>query len=227
MAARKPPASVPRRAGMKNALPATSKTKLLALVRALDWKAVSLAVSRHPDLLDYRGKRGENYLHVCCSIDIAKHRQTAANSIKTADALIDAGLAVDREAFREGAWKATPLWYAIGRGHNLELAKRLLERGSTPEHCLWAAAYHDDPKAIRMLVQAGATVDATHDGETPLLFAVKWSRFAAAAALLECGADPNVRDDSGNTPMRIMMKKRSDASHVRMFLEHGARPEES
>ena len=41
-------------------------------------------------------------------------KQKPADSVKTAKAMLDAGLDPNREAFREGTWKATPLWYAVG-----------------------------------------------------------------------------------------------------------------
>ena len=201
-----------------------SNTKMLALIKALDWKAVKSALKENPELLRYRGKKGENFLHLCCAIDIAKHRMRSGDSLKTAGSLLDAGLDLDGEAFREGAWKATPLWYAVGRGKNPKLAAYLLKRGANPEHCMWAAAFNDDPAMIRLLWKAGATVDPIGD-ETPLLFAVKWSRFAAAKTLLECGANPNFQDSNGKTAMHYMLKKRSDPAYVRMFLEHGARLE--
>ncbi len=125
---------------------------MLALVKALDWKGVDSALRQEAELLDYRGKRGENYLHICCGIDISKHRLRARDSIRSVDVLIRAGLDINREAFREGQWKATPLWYVIARGKNLELAKHLLKRGASPEYCLWAAAYNDSSAAIRVLV---------------------------------------------------------------------------
>ncbi|MBV8368749.1 MAG: ankyrin repeat domain-containing protein [Candidatus Eremiobacteraeota bacterium] len=200
-----------------------TKTALLAFVRSLDWTAVKAALAGRPELLKYCGKRGENLLHVCCGIDIAKRGLRPADSIKTAQVLLDAGLDIDREAFREGTWKATPLWYAVGRGKNLLLAKYLLKRGANPEYCMWAAAFNDSPAAIRLLVAAAAEIDPAR-GDTPLMFAVKWSRFAAAKALLECGANANVQDRSGKTALHYMVKKRSDAKHIRMFLEHGANP---
>ena len=203
---------------------APSKANLLASVKAHDYSAVGAALASYPELLTYRAKKGENLLHVCCGVYIGGDSVRGKASVRTAEVLIDAGMSIDEEAFREGEWKATPLWYAIGRGKNLTLAQYLIEHGATPEHCLWAAAYNDDPDAIKLLCNAGARIDPVHE-ETPLMFAVKWGRFAAAQALLQCGANPNYRDATGKTALHYMLKKRSHPQHFRMFLEHGARPD--
>jgi len=199
-----------------------SSTRLLAMIKSLDWRGVKAALKESPELLGYRGDKGQNLLHVCCGIDIDARGLSAADSIKTAGVLLDAPLDINQEAFTEGEWKATPLWYAVGRAKNLELARYLLKRGADPEHCLWAAAFNDSPAAVRLLVGAGALVDPP-GGDTPFLSAVKWSHFAAARALLEAGADVNAQDRLGKTALHYMLKKRSHPDHVRMVLEHGAR----
>jgi uncharacterized protein len=199
-----------------------SKSRLLTLIKDLDWRSVKAALQGNPDLLEYRGDRGQNLLHVCCGLDIEKRGLRAADSIKMAGVLLDASIDINREAFTEGEWKATPLWYAISRGKNLELAKYLLKHGANPEHCLWAAAFNESPAAIRLLVRAGADVDA-YGEETPFLFAVKWSHFESARALLEAGANVNAQDGRGKTALHYMLKKRSHPRHVQMLLEHGAR----
>lgn len=192
------------------------------MVKAHDYAALRTALEADPDVLNYRGKKGENLLHLCCGVSVNGNTARRKASVKTAGALIDAGIRVDEEAFREGDWKATPLWYAIGRGKNLTLAAYLIERGATPEHCMWAAAYNDDPAAVKLLSKAGAEIDPVQP-DTPLLFAVKWSRFAAAEALLECGANPNFQDASGKTALHYMVKKRSNPKYLRAFLKYGAR----
>jgi ankyrin repeat protein len=73
-----------------------------------------------------------------------------------------------------------------------------------------------------MLVRAGAIVDA-RGSETPFLFAVKWSRFESAKALLDVGANVNFQDRRGKTALHYLLKKRSEPKHVRMLLEYGAR----
>ena len=182
-----------------------SKARILALVKAHDHAAVRAALNTAPEVLNYRGRKGENLLHVCCGVHIGANATRRRASVKTAEVLIDAGIDINEEAFREGEWKATPLWYAVGRGKNMKLADYLIARGATPEYCMWAAAYNDDPAAIALLCEAGANVDP-RDPETPLMFAVKWSRFAAARALLERGANPNVQDAKGKTPLHYVLK---------------------
>ncbi|MBV8582226.1 MAG: ankyrin repeat domain-containing protein [Candidatus Eremiobacteraeota bacterium] len=199
-----------------------SKTRMHDLIAALDWKAVRAALADYPDALKYRGRKGENLLHLCCGRDLAKYGLRSADSIKTAAVLLDAGIDVNEAAFREEEWKATPLWYAIAHGKNLQLAKYLLERGSSPNYCTFAAAYNDDAPAVRLLCKAGAEDFDLPGPDTPLLFAVKWSRFTGAKALLECGANANVQDANGKTPLHYMLKKRSDPKYLRMFLKHGA-----
>jgi len=199
-----------------------SKTRLLALLKDLDWRAVKAALEEQPDLRNYRGDKGENLLHLCCGIEIEKRGLSGADSVKMAGVLLDASFDINREAFTEGDWKATPLWYSIGRGKNLELAKYLLKRGADPEHCLWAAAFNNSPAAVKLLVRAKAVLDPP-GGDTPFIFAVKWSRFESAKALLDAGANVNFQDRFGKTALHYALKKRSAPEYVQMLLEHGAR----
>lgn len=198
-----------------------SKTKLLELIKALRWKEIAQALRESPELLAFRDDRGRNWLHICCGVKV-KDAQ-ASPSIKTAEVLLESGLSLDGEAFSEGDWKATPLWYAISRGENLTLAKYLLKRGCSPDHCLWAAAFRSDLDAIRLLVSSGAEVNAIAENETPFLAAIKWSHFEAAEELLKLGADPNYRDPHSMTALHYMLKKSSDKKHFAMLMRHGVR----
>lgn len=192
-------------------------------VRRFRWKDVESALAENPKLKGVTDERGRSWLHVCCSVNPKRRRQRPADGVKTVDVLLRAGLDLNREAFREGSWKATPLWYAIARGENLTLAKHLLERGSDPNHCLWAAAFRDDVAAIELLVGAGADVDPVTENETPFLGAVKTSHFRAAKALLDLGANVDYRDPHGMTALHYMLKKSSDERHFRMIVGYGPR----
>jgi ankyrin repeat protein len=200
-----------------------SKTRMLDLVKNFRWKDIEAGLAENPDLLKFRDERGRNWLHLCCGVNPKQRKLKPADSVKTARVLLDAGLDVNREAFREGKWRATPLWYAIARGENIALAKVLLEHGSTPDHCLWAAAFRDDVAAIKLLVAAGTDIDAVAEGHTPFLGAVQWSRFKAADALLKLGANVNFQDKLGLTALHYMLKKNSDERHFRTLIKHGAR----
>jgi ankyrin repeat protein len=200
-----------------------SKTRLIERVKALDASAVDAALTESPELLAHREPRGWTWLHLACRREVEDDAVRAAASIETAKVLLRHGLDLNEAAFTEGSWRATPLWCAIGRGRNLPLARFLLEQGSDPEHCLWAAAYARDVAAIELLVSFGASLDPYAEGETPFLFAVSWSHFEAAECLLRRGADPNARDEKGRTALHMMIKKGSDPAHLRMVIGYGAR----
>lgn len=199
----------------------TSRTQVLALIKDLLWKDVGGALADQPNLLAYRDDRGRNFLHLCCGVNVKQRRLPLDRSVRTAEVLLNAGIDVNQEAFREGNWKATPLWYGIARGENLPLAKYLLRRGSDPNHCLWAAAHKDDVAAIKLLVDHGAQIDPVVEDETPFLSAVKMSHFVAAQALLEHGANVNFQDSHGMSALhRTAMPTRREAraSWARIFL---------
>jgi len=202
---------------------AVSKTALLPLVKGLRAADVRAAVAANPALLEGRDKRGRNWLHIACGVNVAQRKLASRDSVRTADVLLDAGLALESVAFREeDGFEATPLWYSVAWGRNLVLARHLVALGANPRHCLWAAAFNDDPAMVRLLVRHGAPIDGTAEDATPLLFALQWSRFASAAELLRLGASPDYRNRKGVTPMHCLLKKGADPKHVRMLIEHGA-----
>lgn len=201
-----------------------SKTKLSELVKTFRWKDVDAALAEKPDLLAVRDDRGRNWLHLCCGVNPKRARLKAEDSVKTAEVLLRRGIDINQEAFTEGEWKATPLWFAIARGENLVLADFLLRRGSIPNYCLWAAGFVENIEAIRLLVRHGANVnDHSVVEESPFMGAIKWSHFKAAEELLKLGADVNYVDPVGMTALHYMLKKGSDKKYFAMMIAHGAR----
>lgn len=196
-----------------------SKTSLLEAVRAHRWREAASALAARPELIGVRDARGRNWLHLACMA-----RGDGEASVRTADVLLGLGLGLDEPAFTKGEWRATPLWHAISRGRNLELAAHLLRRGADPGYCLFAAVWNEDCAAIRLLLDHGADIEeGAERGDTPLLGAVAWSKFGPAAALLKAGADPNVRNATGATALHMMIKKGSAPEHFQLFARHGAR----
>lgn len=199
----------------------SSKTEMLRLVRHLQWDRIVRAIREDPAILGFRDADGRSWLHRCCGIHIASRGLGAADSIRTADVLLDAGLDVNEAAAEEGTWRATPLWFAIARGDNVPLARHLLRRGSEPDHCLWAAVNQNNPSAIRLLLDAGA-VDPTNADASLLLAAVDWNKLEATKELLRSGADPNYVGPHGVTPLLLALKRRRDVSFASALVEHGA-----
>jgi len=193
------------------------------LVRAHRADAVAAGLDESPKLLPVRDERGRNWLHLCCAQTIEGDPTRVEASVRTANVLLARGLGVNDAAFTEGAWRATPLWFAISRGRNLKLAEHLLKLGATPAYSMHAAAFNDDLQAMRLLANHGHAIDEYADGETPFLFMIKWSRFSAAEALLDLGADVNAKDERGQTALHLLLKKGSDKAHFDMLLRRNAR----
>lgn len=201
-----------------------SKTHLAKLVRAFDAKGVARLLDASPDLIGVRDDRGRGWLHLCCSVDAKAKRLRPGAQVATARVLIAAGLGLDDAAFTEGnGWQATPLWFAVARGRNLKLAVCLLDEGGSPEYCMHAAAHRSDLKAIRLLLDHGASVDPATHPDTPLLDSLRGGRFDVARLLLEAGADVDHQNLGGMTPLHIMLKGRAEAKHVRMVVGYGPR----
>ena len=200
-----------------------SKTRMLERVKNFQWKEIESGLADSPELMGFRDERGRNWLHLCCSVDPSKRTRGGPHSIRTADVLLEAGFDLNEEAFREGDWKATPVWYTVARGQNLALLEHLLGLGADANHSLWAAAFREDLGAIELLVDAGAEIDALVEDETPFLSAAKTSHFRAAKLLLDLGADIDFMDPSGMTALHYMLKKNSDEKHFKMLLGYGPR----
>lgn len=72
------------------------------------------------------------------------------------------------------------------------------ENGQTPLH--WMAIL-GDAVGIRLLVGAGASVNAVDDsGNAPLHEAVTWRQSSAASALMELGAETRLKNARGQSP---------------------------
>lgn len=95
----------------------------------------------------------------------------------------------------------TPLMMAALRG-NLDWMRRLLQRGVPPHRSGWSplhyAATGPEPKAVEMLLDAGAPIDApSPNGTTPLMMAARYGAEASVALLLRRGADRRLRNQRG------------------------------
>jgi hypothetical protein len=150
-----------------------------------------------------------------------------------------------------GHFPGTPVWYAYTRGRNEKLYNWLLKNGGSPDHCLFAITWYDDVKAANLFKKHGALTSSPPyeagvdvGGEAAvladgavlsedkqklisecLLAAISWKKFLMADWLLKNGANPNVTDQRGNTPLLYMVKKKYPREVIKMLLKHGADPD--
>ena len=141
----------------------------------------------------------------------AAKRSDEAGDEGVAQLLIDAGANVN---VYDGSG-LTALHMAVGSNRHL-LAESLLDAGAnidaraesggaTALHMAAAAGCLD---CVGLLLRRGATVDPlAHGMETPLLAAVEKGKEYAAVALLEHGADANVKNEDGDTVATIAERK--------------------
>ena len=125
----------------------------------------------------------------------------------------------------------TPLSWAAARGDSKSV-EALLRHGASPttpdrigQAPLRQAMKAHDSSCARLLLAYGALVDQQDDWkQTPLLSAMYYpDSVALATPLLEAGAQVNVRDSRGHSPlMEAVFGNKSDA--VRLLLNHGADP---
>ena len=124
-----------------------------------------------------------------------------------------------------------PLVYVCrgDKGEHPEDALRLLElgadidvrnhKGQTALHCAAKAGFL---KVIHLLIEKGATIDAPDNkGETALFEAIRSTikngekQRAALEALLVKGADPNLKNRKGQTPLQVAQQmRRADAGKI-------------
>lgn len=173
-------------------------------------------------------RHGRTALHLCAGATAAAARRPVSASVATARALLRAGASIDAvQVIPDGgeAFPARPLWHAVARGRNRSLARFLLDAGANPDWCFWAVVWNDDVVTARLLHAHQANLNLTFHGETPLLYATRVHRPRMIRWLLVHGADPNIGDEKGQTPLGVAIQRRHAVAEVEMLLRHGADPD--
>jgi ankyrin repeat protein len=129
--------------------------------------------------------------------------------------LIDAGARVNAV---EKVQDQTPLMWAAAAARNApEMVKVLIAKGANVNA---RAKFNDWPGQITSEPRAQYH---TYGGLTPLLYAARGGCYACVEALVSAGADVNLPNNEGMTPMMIALDN-SQNGVAKFFLDHGANP---
>jgi ankyrin repeat protein len=145
-------------------------------------------------------------------------------SVEEVRMLLDRGLDVNGA---EPNRMQNSLMWAASEGHS-EVVDLLIQRGANVNAAskggftpLVFATLKDNAPSVRRLLQAGADPNSAL-GPTKILTAATANRcYQAAVALLVGGADPNVADNTGNTPLHLAAQAGS-LELVKTLLAKGA-----
>jgi ankyrin repeat protein len=130
-------------------------------------------------------------------------------STLTDDGVTDGNSAMSFAAMHEDIWYLTQV---LKHGGNPNLVNTV--NGLTPifEDIMRSTRSSSRLMHVRMLIAAGANLNFQdeEDGDTPVMRAAKLNRYDMAYALLEAGADPKIKNQSGYTMLRPIQRNNTD-----------------
>lgn len=220
-----------------------SKTALVESVKQFDVAGVAANLKKDPSLAKWRSPQGFNLLQFCCSRCTIDDTVAAASQLRLARWLIGHGFdphvlhatapGDDGEA---DAAQLPLVFFSVARAQNNALTRYLLKLGVAPS-ALFAAAWWGNGAIVGDLVKHGEDINR-HVGATALHMAVAVLdrgvdgrperarlRLDCLKAFLKHGADPNVPDAHGDTPLHLALEKGYDVAVVKLLLKHGADPD--
>lgn len=204
-----------------------NKKDFFAAAAAWDLPALKAALAERPDLARATDRQGRGAVHLVARSKPEALSRPPEDAIAALEVLREAGADISAvQEIPDGGeiFPANALWYAVGHGRNPALAAYLLERGLTPDHCLWSVVWNADEALCALLLAHGPPLDLAFDGETPLFYAVRLRRFAVMEQLLAAAADPNRADAQGRRPLHLAAARRYPLAVVEALLAAGADP---
>lgn len=207
---------------MRKSLPSAESASLEVLFRAIladDRTAARVLLKKHPALASETASDDHFYESIAHYIyvgDTALHLAAAAYRTEIAEILLIAGASLTAINRR----KAQPLHYASD-GY-------LASKNWSPTKQV---------KTIKLLLASGAPANAQDaNGATPLHRAVRTRCAAAVGRLVECSADPKLKNNSGSTSFHLAVQntgrggsgtseaKIAQLEIVQVFLKQGVSP---
>jgi len=155
----------------------------------------------------------------------------AEKYVKTSELLIQHGADVNarggiRVSSGPGKWKHTPLHLAAREG-NLEIVKLLIEHGAKIEAKdfnnatpLFMAVTHKRKEVVKYLLEKGANINVrgrlySDHREYPIHRAIESRQDDMAELLVAYGADLNVKNQKGQTPLQLAIDLENERKNGR------------
>lgn len=198
-------------------------TPLAVAIRSSSMSLIQLLTEHGADW-HFRTAAGSNALHLACDVGVAKLALQAGVSLEDVKTIPPNS----RARLLWHTPRITPLMRACERGL-VDLAMFLLEQGALTDvlnkggfNMLYAVACRGKVDLVKLLHARGLDVNAKNwnNGRTPLHHpvAVMTGDIVMAKTLLLLGADVEVRDSIGCTPIHLAHSEES----IRLLVEHGA-----
>lgn len=142
-------------------------------------------------------------------------------------AAVEKAFRQDPDSLNELDKSGNPPLYTAAMYRNTDAIDFLIRNGAEVDLC--ASAYLDRPDVTKRLLDVNRSLvdQRTATGRTALHFAATKGAFDVARTLIEHGADVNVVDAKGNTPLLEAShggpwKERASEPVIALLLEHGA-----
>ena len=209
----------------RNSAARVSVSRFFSAARQWDVETVLAALSAHPEFATVTDRQGRTALHLTATADARRARRPVSASVAVARALLANGADINAVHPIRDASEVFPgraLWHAVARGGNRALARFLLRQGANPDFCYWAVVWSDDVATAKLLVERKADVNLRFHGETPLLYATRLRRTRMMRWLLDHGADVNLADSDGRSPLFHAIQHRHSLPELRLLLNAGA-----
>lgn len=126
------------------------------------------------------------------------------------------------KSFSEAEWQAYQKKTVI-------IARLLIEKGidvnllSDGLPPLYFPIYHGHDELAELMIERGAEISSFSADGLPLIYLINNNQIWESR-LLKQGADINIQNNDGNTPLHLAILRRKDINYLQRLLEYGADP---